>query len=91
MAKKKNTKSDITVVLPVHQLNGESEIKLFNNAVNSVIKQETQVDELGNINVPKLVPDARPQSSAQLTFDQQHQPFHHASFWRQSCLWFLRF
>lgn len=46
MAKKKNTKSDITVVLPVHQLNGESEIKLFNNAVNSVIKQETQVDEL---------------------------------------------
>lgn len=46
MAKKNNTKSNISVVLPIHQLVSEKETTLFNNAITSVINQETQVDEL---------------------------------------------
>jgi len=49
-------------------------IRAHIKVVRDFIKtNETQVDELGNISIPKLVPDARPQSSAQLTFDQQFQ------------------
>jgi hypothetical protein len=43
MAKKK---TNITVILPIHELEGESNNTLFNNAIKSVANQTTQVDEL---------------------------------------------
>jgi len=46
MAKKKNIKTDISVVLPIHELNGESETTLLNNAIASVVNQEAKADEL---------------------------------------------
>lgn len=45
MANKKNT-TDITVVLPVHQLTGEADTKLFTNALGSVATQEVKPDEV---------------------------------------------
>jgi hypothetical protein len=52
MAKKKKNNSDITVILPIHELNGKNEIKLFNNALDSIKNQEVSIDEL-IIVVPK--------------------------------------
>ena len=46
MAKKKDTKSNISVILPIPELKGEAEVTLFNNAITSVSNQEVQVDEL---------------------------------------------
>lgn len=46
MAKKKNVKTDISVVLPIHELKGEAETKLFNNAIASVANQEVRPDQL---------------------------------------------
>jgi len=46
MAKKKEIKSNISVILPVHELNGDSEITLFKNAITSVSNQEVKADEL---------------------------------------------
>lgn len=42
----KKNKNDITVILPIHELNGDSEIKLFKTALESVEKQKVTVDEL---------------------------------------------
>jgi hypothetical protein len=52
MAKKKNTKTDITVIIPIHELNGEENVTLLKNALFSVSNQETKADEL-LIVVPK--------------------------------------
>lgn len=49
MAKKK---TNITVIIPVHELNGESNITLFKNSIQSVSRQTTRPDEL-LIVVPK--------------------------------------
>ena len=49
MAKKK---TNITVILPIHELVGESDITLFKNSIESVGKQTTKPDEL-LIVVPK--------------------------------------
>lgn len=46
----KNT--DITVILPVHELNNETDVNLFKNSLESVSRQETRPDEL-LIVVPK--------------------------------------
>ena len=43
---KKNTKTNISVVLPIHELKGEAEIKLLTNALNSVSTQTVKPDEL---------------------------------------------
>lgn len=45
-------KNKISVILPIHELNGETEISLFTNAITSVANQEVKVDEL-LIVVPK--------------------------------------
>lgn len=52
MAKKKTIKTDITVLLPIHELNNDREVELFKNAINSVAVQEVIPDELMVI-VPK--------------------------------------
>lgn len=49
MAKKK---TDITVILPIHELDGESNVTLFKNSIESVVRQTTRPDEL-LIVVPK--------------------------------------
>jgi len=42
----KNTKTNISVVIPIHQLNGEEESKLLSNALKSVETQEVKPDEV---------------------------------------------
>ena len=42
----KNTKTNISVVIPIHQLNGEEESKLLSNALKSVETQEAKPDEV---------------------------------------------
>ncbi len=43
---KKNTKTDITVIIPIHELVGDDNITLFKSALKSVADQETKVDEV---------------------------------------------
>jgi glycosyltransferase involved in cell wall biosynthesis len=52
MAKKKVEKTDITVVLPIHELNGDTDIALFKQSLESVNAQTKRPDEL-LIVVPK--------------------------------------
>lgn len=42
----KNTKTNISVVIPIHQLNSEEESKLLSNALKSVETQEVKPDEV---------------------------------------------
>jgi len=39
-------KNEITVIIPVHELTGEDNIKLFNTALTSVDNQEVKPDEV---------------------------------------------
>ena len=41
-----NKKTNISIVLPVHELTGENNIKLFNAALASVDNQEVKPDEV---------------------------------------------
>ena len=41
-----NKKTNISVIVPVHELTGEDNIKLFNTALTSVDNQEVKPDEV---------------------------------------------
>lgn len=42
----KENKTNISVILPIHELNGEKEVTLFNAAIESVVNQEVKPEEL---------------------------------------------
>jgi glycosyltransferase involved in cell wall biosynthesis len=46
MDKNKKIKTDISVVLPIHELNNEKEVALFKTAIESVVNQESKPEEL---------------------------------------------